>query len=220
MACSKCNKNKCRCHYNRLTANNPLVCNPRKRCLMLLNGNCVVLGEGGYVLENGVDIAYIPSGTSLDSFLQQYMLFNSGPVGASCVAKGNKSIATNWFDFYYNAINSSYVVVWNPVNQLDIAAGYIFQEYIIYISNVSTSTDYVFASVANPVSCVSVTASPVSSLANINTSSLVIPTSGTGPIMPVPSAGDTYTVYIITHTFNSITNQHGCCSTIKRYLNF
>lgn len=140
MSCKKCN-NSCKCKKDvpsiSLTSCDKPGCVTINKCSYYIDWSCVTLSTG-IVLSDGANVLEIPGGTNLESFFQQYLIFNISP---SCATKGNasKSVEHIMIDF-----DNNIKVEWTPVSDNDLASGYQVSGYNVKVKHINTNTTYTF----------------------------------------------------------------------------
>lgn len=205
MACSKCHKSSCngRCGCNKTVLNtipvpcqDPLKCPITRDCDSIIDFNCVIKTESGYLVPSTTNPGQnwiIQQNTSLDSFIQQYILFNN-PLTQPCVLTGGTSKITPYFRVWKHT--GAIIVSFLPVNNNELQTGWAVQNYTIEITDLQTNTVYTFTVPATGPYQQIIT--PIGSMSF--------------------SSGNSFAIRVITNTINgTLTNS---CETIQSYITF
>lgn len=205
MACSKCHNSACKgnCGCTKNVANTiPVPCQDLLKCPItrdcdgIIDFNCVVKTESGYIIPSSVNPSLnwiIQQNTSLDSFIQQFLVFNN-PTTQLCATTGNTSKIVPYFRTWKHS--GAIIVSFLPVSNSELASGWSVSNYEIILEDLQTNTIYTYT----------------------------IPATGPYQYIITPtgtmsfSSGNSFMIKVRTNTVNvSLTSS---CETINSYISF
>lgn len=205
MACSKCHKSSCngRCGCRSNVANTiPVPCQDLLRCPItrdcdaIIDFNCVVKTESGYIIPSTTNPNQnwiIQQNTSLDGFVQQFLIFNN-PTTQPCVLTGGTAKIVPYFRTWKHS--GAIIVSFLPVDNSELASGWTVNNYTVEITDLQTNNVYTYT--------VPATGPYQQIITPVGTMSF--------------SSGNSFAIRVITNTING-TNT-AACQTIQSYVTF
>lgn len=205
MACSKCHKSSCngRCGCNKNVVNTiPVPCQDLLKCPItrdcdyIIDFNCVVKTESGYIIPSTTNPGLnwiVQQNTSLDGFIQQYLIF-SNPATQACALTGWQSKIVPHFRVWKQS--GAIIVSFLPVNNNELQSGFTVTNYTIEITDLQTNTTYSYTVPAT---------GPYQQI--------ITPT-GTMSF----TSGNSFAITVTTNTSDGTNNAQ--CTTIQSYISF